>query len=185
MKPIFFTIALISILILAFLFQYHARELLEWINTLGLLAPILFLMLYCASALFFLPTMILTLAGGALFGPVLGTIFNLAGATLGALSAFCVSRYVVSGWLTRLNNVRINRLIKGIDQRGWPFAALLRLVPIIPFHLVNYGLGITRITFTHYLLTTVIFLIPTEILFTYCGAMGMDLMLHFKHLGSP
>jgi uncharacterized membrane protein YdjX (TVP38/TMEM64 family) len=55
---------------------------------------------------------------------------------------------------------------------------MLRLVPIIPFNLVNYGLGITRIKFSHYIITTFFFLMPTEIVYTYCGHAGLDALTH-------
>ena len=163
---------------MAFFFQHNAQAIIDWTTTLGILAPVFFLMLYCLATIFFLPTMVLTLAGGALFGPIAGTLFNLIGATIGAACAFCISRYMVFNWLSGMKNKRINNLIAGVERQGWQFVALLRLVPIIPFNLVNYGLGVTRIKFSHYLMATTIFLIPTEIFFTYCGYAGMSLLTH-------
>ena len=170
--------AIAIIAVCALLFQHNAPAIIEWTNTLGFIAPIFFLLLYCLATILLLPTMVLTLAGGALFGPIIGTLFNLMGATLGAASAFCISRYLVSDWLASKDNIRLTKLIAGVEGRGWQFVALLRLVPVIPFNLVNYGLGITRIKFSHYLITTVIFLIPAEIIFTYCGYAGMDILIH-------
>ncbi|WP_237758276.1 TVP38/TMEM64 family protein [Legionella londiniensis] len=161
-----------------FFFQQKAFLIIHWINNLGIVAPIFFLFLYCFATLFFLPTMVLTLAGGAIFGPVLGTFFNLLGATIGAGCAFCISRYLIFDWLKTKENARISKLIKGVENRGWQFVALLRIVPIIPFNIVNYGLGLTGIKFSHYMLTTVIFLIPTEIISTYCGYAGMDMLIN-------
>ena len=182
MKKFCFALAIAAIVVSAFIFQRNAQAIISWINTLGILAPIFFLLLYCLATILFLPTMVLTLAGGALFGPIEGTLFNLLGATIGATCAFCISRYLVFDWLANMKNNRINKLIAGVERRGWQFVALLRLVPIIPFNLVNYGLGITRIKFSHYLMATVIFLIPTEILFTYCGHAGMNLLTHPRAL---
>ncbi|WP_233579561.1 TVP38/TMEM64 family protein [Legionella septentrionalis] len=138
----------------------------------------MFLVLYCFATIFFLPTMMLTLAGGAIFGPFLGIIYNLLGATLGAACAFCISRHLVSDKLIGINQKRINKFILGVEERGWQFVAILRLLPVVPFSLVNYGLGLTRIKFTQYMWATVIFLIPLEIIYTYCGHLGMTLMTH-------
>ena len=176
MKKICIALAIAAIAVFAFLFQHNAPAIINWINTLGILGPVFFLLLYCLATIFFLPTMVLTLAGGALFGPVLGTLFNLLGASIGAACAFCISRYLVFDWLASKKNIRINKLIAGVEGRGWQFVALLRLVPVIPFNLVNYGLGVTRIKFSHYLMATVIFLIPAEIFFTYCGHAGMNML---------
>lgn len=178
MRIFCFALAIATITICALLFQHNAPAIVDWTNTLGVIAPIFFLLLYCLATILLLPTLMLTLAGGALFGPVIGTLFNLLGATLGAVCAFFISRYLAFDWVSAQNNVRLRKLITGVEGRGWQFVALLRLVPIIPFNLVNYGLGITRIKFSHYLITTIIFLIPAEILFTYCGFAGSDILIH-------
>lgn len=172
---------LIAFIVLIFVacacsFQQHAPFLLSQIKSLGWLGPLFFLLIYCLATILFLPTMVLTLAGGALFGPIMGTLFNLTGATLGAGVAFCISRYLASDWFVHKNGH--SRLIQGVEKRGWQFVALLRLVPIVPFNLVNYGLGMTRIRLSHYLLTTVIFLAPGEIIYTYCGHAGMDALIN-------
>lgn len=156
------------------MFQKHSLEIIHWINDLGWLAPVLFLITYCLATLMLLPTMVLTLAGGALFGPVIGTILNLFGATWGAACAFLITRHLLYDWFDKKKGERINKLIAGVDQRGWLFVAVLRLFPIIPFNLVNYGLGVTGIKFRLYLITTFIFLIPSEIIYTYFGYAGMD-----------
>lgn len=178
MKKFCSALAIVVIAISALFFQHNSQAIIDWTNTLGLLAPVFFLLLYCLATIFFLPTMVLTLAGGALFGPVLGTLFNLIGATMGAACAFCISRYLVFDWLAAKKNSRINKLIAGVEKQGWQFVALLRLVPIIPFNIVNYGLGVTHIKFSHYLITTAIFLVPTEICITYCGFAGKDILVH-------
>ena len=178
MKIFCFALAIAALAVCAFFFQQNESAIINWIETLGLIAPIFFLLLYCLATLLFLPTMMLTLAGGVIFGPVLGTLFNLLGATFGAVCAFCISRYCVSERLARTKNTRIRNLISGVESQGWQFLALLRLIPIIPFNLVNYGLGVTRIKYSHYVIVTVVFLIPTEIIFTYFGYAGMDLLTH-------
>ena len=178
MKQFCFAIAVAAVAIFAYFFQYNALAIINWINTLGWIAPVFFILLYCLATLLLFPTTPLTLAGGALFGPVLGTLLNLLGATLGASCAFFISRHLIADWLAKKNNVRINTLIAGVERRGWQFVALLRLIPLIPFSLVNYSSGVTRIKFSHYLIATVIFLIPSEIIFSYCGFAGMDMLAH-------
>ncbi len=173
-----------AIIVCVLFFQQNATVIIDWINTLGLMAPVFFLILYCVATLLFFPTMILTLAGGAIFGPIVGTIINLLGATLGAACAFCISRYLLSGWFQANKGARFNKLIAGVESRGWQFVALLRIVPIIPFNIVNYGLGLTRIKFSHYLITTLIFLFPMEIISTYFGYASMDILTSSQTLRS-
>ncbi|ASQ45252.1 TVP38/TMEM64 family protein [Legionella clemsonensis] len=169
-------LALIGFIASAYVFQQNAPIILQSIKNLGWLAPVLFLLLYCLATVLLLPTMVLTLAGGALFGPLFGTLLNLLGATLGAASAFYISRHWATDWFTKKRNPRINKLIAGVEKNGWQFVALLRLVPIIPFNLVNYGLGLTQIKLSHYVITTFIFLTPAEIVYTYCGYAGMEVL---------
>ncbi|KTD24567.1 MULTISPECIES: TVP38/TMEM64 family protein [Legionella] len=178
-NPYLKTFCIVVILITsAIIFQEKAPIILSSIKELGWLAPILFLLIYCLATILLLPTMVLTLAGGALFGPLFGTLFNLMGATLGAACAFCISRHLAIDWLAAKRGPKLNKLISGVERRGWQFVALLRLLPIVPFNLVNYGLGITQIKFSHYILTTFIFLTPAEIIYTYCGHAGMDALTH-------
>lgn len=181
MKKICFALTIAIFAICAYFFQQNAPAILSWINTLGPLAPVFFLFLYCLASTLFLPTLALTLAGGAIFGPIAGVIINLLGATIGAICSFCISRYMIFDWVAAKNNQRINNLIEGVEHQGWQFVAVLRLMPV-PFSLVNYGLGVTRIKFSHFVIATAIFLIPVEVVFTYCGYAGMDLLTHPQDL---
>lgn len=83
----------------------------------------------------FLPGSVLTLAGGALFGPAWGTLYNLVGATLGATLAFLVARYLASHWVqARIESGaggRVDRLVKGVEAEGWRFVAFTRMVPLL------------------------------------------------------
>ena len=119
------------------------------------------------------------LAGGALFGPSLGTLLNLLGATLGATCSFLIGRYFVPVKFTIVENVRVQKLITQIELQGWKSVALLRLTPAIPYNLVNYAMGLTRIKFSHYLIATFVFLIPSKIIVTYCGYYGISFFDYF------
>ncbi len=78
--------------------QLNAQSLQLWVEQAGAAAPILFMLVYAFGTILFLPGSAMTLAGGALFGPVLGTFYNLTGATLGAMLAFVIARYLASDW---------------------------------------------------------------------------------------
>lgn len=176
-KLFFIVLAVATLVATAFFFQKHAKEVMHWVEQLGWLAPILFLVIYCLASIMFFPTMVITFAGGAIFGPFLGTLLNLLGATWGAAFSFLITRHLIFDWFSRKKGAKVSKLITEVDQKGWGFVALLRLFPIIPFNLVNYGLGVTGIKFRTYLITTFIFLIPPEIVYTYFGYAGMDILL--------
>ncbi|MDP3269048.1 MAG: TVP38/TMEM64 family protein [Legionella sp.] len=183
-KTIFLLLTLAAFVTFALMFQKHSVEIIAWIKELGWMAPVLFVIMYSLATIMLLPTMVLTLAGGALFGPIMGTIINLIGATCGAALAFLITRHLIYDWFSTKRGEKLNKLIAGVDQKGWIFIALLRLFPIIPFNLVNYGLGVTGVSFRLYLIITLIFLIPSEIIYTYCGYAGMGALSNPGHFHS-
>ena len=167
---------LLAAITLAFLYRdrFDAVALEAWINDAGALAPIIFMLVYALATVLFLPGSVLTLAGGALFGPVLGTFYNLTGATLGAALAFLISRYLASDWIAAKAGGRVKQLINGVEGEGWRFVAFVRLVPLFPFNLLNYALGLTKIRFLHYLVATYVFMLPGAFAYTYLGYAGRE-----------
>jgi uncharacterized membrane protein YdjX (TVP38/TMEM64 family) len=161
---------------LALVYRDHLNvaELEQWIKDAGAAGPILFILIYVVGTLFFFPGSVLTLAGGALFGPVYGTLYNLTGATLGATLSFLAARYLVSSWIERKTGKRLAKLQDGVAAEGWRFVAFVRLVPLFPFNLLNYALGLTRIKLSHYILASYIFMLPGAIAYTYLGYAGRE-----------
>ena len=102
------------------------------------------------------------LAGGALFGPILGSVLNLLGATIGATIAFVLARYVAGDWVARKGAGRLKQLITGVEAEGWRFVAFVRLVPLFPFNLTNYALGLTRIGLLPYVVTSLLCMAPGQ-----------------------
>ncbi|MDM8564229.1 TVP38/TMEM64 family protein [Candidatus Halobeggiatoa sp. HSG11] len=145
-----------------------------WVEKAGFAAPLVFMLIYSIGTVFFLPGSILTLAGGALFGPILGTFYNLTAATIGAMLSFLVARFLASDWVAQKTGGRLKRLIVGVESEGWRFVAFVRLVPLFPFNLLNYALGITRIGFIQYSITTYICMLPGAIAYTYLGYAGRE-----------
>ena len=126
----------------------------------GIWAPVAFIALFALATVAFLPGMVFALAGGVIFGPVLGSLYNLTGATIGAVLAFMAARYVASGWVREKTGPRLDRIIRGVEDEGWRFVAFTRLVPLFPFNLLNYALGLTRIPLPHYTLAPAVCMAP-------------------------
>ncbi|MDH3947647.1 MAG: VTT domain-containing protein [Gammaproteobacteria bacterium] len=163
-------------IVLAFIYrdQFDAAALEQWVQNSGLAGPLVFMGIYAIATVFFLPGSVLTLAGGALFGPVMGTFYNLTGATIGAVLAFLVARYLASDWVEQKTGGRLKQLKQGVEGEGWRFVAFVRLVPLFPFNLLNYALGLTRIRLSHYLIATYLFMLPGAIAYTYLGYAGRE-----------
>lgn len=154
--------------------QFDVDALEVWIKDAGVLAPVVFMLIYALATVLFLPGSVLTLAGGALFGPILGTFYNLTGATLGAALAFLISRYLASNWVADKAGGKVKQLINGVEGEGWRFVAFVRLVPLFPFNLLNYALGLTKIRFLHYLIATYVFMLPGAFAYTWLGYAGRE-----------
>lgn len=169
-------VALLAGVVLAVLYRdrFDAQALATWTKDAGAAAPLLFMLIYAVATVLFLPGSVLTLAGGALFGPVLGTFYNLTGATIGATLAFLVSRYLASDWVAQRTGGRLKQLINGVEGEGWRFVAFVRLVPLFPFNLLNYALGLTRIPLLQYVLASYICMLPGAIAYTYLGYAGRE-----------
>jgi len=144
------------------------------IENVGTAAPLFFMLLYIVSTVLFLPGSVLTLLGGALFGPVFGTFYSLTAATLGAMLSFLIARYLASGWVEKKSSGKIKQLINGVENEGWRFVAFTRLVPLFPFNILNYALGLTKISFSQYSIATYIFMLPGAIAYTYLGYIGKE-----------
>lgn len=163
---------------IAFAAQYRDALDVETLSTkldgLGAWAPAAFIALFALATVGSLPGMVFALAGGAMFGPVLGTLYNLTGATIGAVLAFLAARYVASGWVRTKTGPRLERIMRGVEDEGWRFVAFTRLVPLFPFNLLNYALGLTRIPLAHYTIATAVCMIPGALAYTYLGYAGRE-----------
>jgi uncharacterized membrane protein YdjX (TVP38/TMEM64 family)/rhodanese-related sulfurtransferase len=154
--------------------QFDAQTLEAWVAGAGVAGPLLFMLIYILGTIFFLPGSVLTLAGGALFGPFWGTFYNLTAATIGAICSFLIARYLAADWVEQKTGGRLKQLKQGVESEGWQFVAFVRLVPLFPFNLLNYALGLTRIKLSHYSIATYIFMLPGAIAYTYLGYVGRE-----------
>ncbi len=136
-----------------------------------------FVAIYVAACVFLLPASVLSLGAGAIYGVAAGTALVSLSATLGASASFLVGRYLARDWIA--GRIEGNRVFKAIDEsiaaEGWKIVALARLSPAIPFNLLNYGLGITRIAFGQYVLVSWAFMLPGTVLYVYIGGIAGDL----------
>ncbi len=157
------------------LFRYVSMEnimnLKAWIDGLGAIGPLVYIALFIAACLFFLPGLPIALLGGLAFGPILGTVWASIGSTLGATAAFLVARYVardmVEGWAQ--SNPVFKKIDDGVAAQGWRMLMITRLVPLFPFNIQNYAYGLTKIGLPTYFLVSWICMLPGAIAFTFMG----------------
>lgn len=156
--------------------QEILRNALQWIDSLGIIGGIAFIAIYIIATVAFLPGSILTLGAGIVFGVVLGVVYVWVGATIGAIAAFLVGRYLARGWISRkiAGNHNFTAIDQAVAREGFKIVLLTRLSPIFPFNLLNYAFGITGVSLKDYALGSV-GMIPGTLMFVYIGSLAGDL----------
>ncbi len=142
-----------------------------WISRIGPWGSVVLALMYVVATVLMIPGTILTVAAGALFGLVRGTITVSIGSTLGASAAFLIARYFARDRVAQLARRRplFGAIDRAIGEGGWKIVALLRLSPAIPFNIQNYLYGLTPIRFWPYVLTSWLAMLPGTFLYVYLG----------------
>jgi uncharacterized membrane protein YdjX (TVP38/TMEM64 family) len=142
-----------------------------WFAGLGFWAPLVFVLLWIVAAVFFLPGLAITIAGGLIFGAVWGTVWTTIGANLGAIAAFLIGRYaardMVEGMVEK--NRALRKIDEGVARQGWRMLMITRLVPVFPFNVQNYVYGLTDIPLRTYVLVTMLCMLPATIAFNFAA----------------
>lgn len=133
-------------------------------------AVLIYMLLYCLQTAFSLPgATIFTLAGGFLFGAVLGTLYVNVAATTGATLAFLAARYLLRDWVERKFGHRLGSIQDGFAKNAFSYLLTLRLIPLFPFFLVNLVSGLTRVTVGAFIAATALGIIPASFVFANAG----------------
>ena len=153
----------------------HIPQFAQWVNGLGVWGPLVFILGYAVGAVAFVPGSLLTLAAGAIFGLAQGVIYVFVAAVLGSSAAFLVSRYVARQAVERrlASNPRFAAIDRAVGAQGRKIVFLLRLSPVFPFNLLNYGLGLTKVRFVDYVIASV-GMLPGTLLYVYYGKLAGD-----------
>jgi len=143
----------------------------RWVEGLGALGPIAFVAGYALAVIAFVPGSALTLASGAIFGVAKGTVFVFVAALLGSTGAFLVARHLARAAIEKrlAGDPRFAAIDRAIGSQGRKIVFLLRLSPIFPFNLLNYGLGLTRVRLVDYVIAGV-GMLPGTLLYVYLGS---------------
>jgi len=147
----------------------------DYVASRGAVGPLLFIAGYVIATVALVPGSLLTLAAGALFGLVRGTVFVFVGASLGATAAFLIARYLARALVLRRmsGNSRFRALDAAIAREGRKIVFLIRLSPLFPFNITNYALGLTSIRLQDYVLAC-IGMLPGTLLYVYYGRLIGD-----------
>lgn len=147
----------------------------EFIKSFGMLAPIIFILMFAILPIFFFPVPILALVGGVVFGFVNGSILTFIGAIINCYLMFIISRkygreYAKKLLKKKLKPKQAEKIFNVSDDKLMISLVVLRLIPLVPYNLINYGFGLTNISLLKYMLASIFGIIPGTIVFLNFGA---------------
>lgn len=145
----------------------------SWLQWAGIWAPIIYILLYILATILVLPSTALNLSGGAIFGPWLGMIWTSVAAILAAIIAFAFTRTIGHAMIAKKMEGHWQALDAEICTGGLFYIFAIRLLPIIPYGLVNFAAGLTSIRFRDYLWGTVLGTVPGVLPFVLMGSFGL------------
>lgn len=207
-------LVVLGVIVSAAMFVHHLQlhnrvtigQLRELRDSAGLLAPVVYVVVYIVGLLVAFPSLILSFSGGLLFGTVLGTVLTTIGASIGAMGAFGIARFAGRETVEKfVAGNAIGEFDRTVSGSGFSAVLFTRLVPIFPFSLVNFAWGLSGVTFRDYALATVVGMLPAVFIYSniagsiarsisdpnttlssvdYAGLMNRDVLLAFGLLGA-
>ncbi|MHB8416820.1 MAG: TVP38/TMEM64 family protein [Myxococcales bacterium] len=148
-------------------------QLADWIRGAGAAGVGAYAVIYVLATLFFLPGSLVTLAAGFAYGPLWGTLLVSPVSVLAAILAFLLGRSAARGWIARRmeRQPRFAAMDRAVGERGFLLVLLLRLSPVVPFNLLNYALGLTRVRLRDYAVASFVGMLPGTVLYVYLGSL--------------
>ena len=141
-----------------------------WLEQMGFMAPLIYIVLYTIGTLLILPSTPLNLTGGAIFGIWWGTLWTTVAALVAAIAAFVFTRTVGRKLVSQKLGKRWRAMDRELSQGGFFYLLAIRLLPIIPYGIVNFGAGLTAIKFRDYAIATLLGTLPGIFPFVMLGA---------------
>jgi uncharacterized membrane protein YdjX (TVP38/TMEM64 family) len=155
------------------------QQLVHLIEGLGPAGYLACVPLYILGTLVFIPNTLLAFTAGALFPLPMAFLLVSVSSTLSATGVFWAGRTLSRNWL--LKKIALSRrttaLNEAVTHEGWKMVALLRQTAVLPFSLMNYALGLSKIPYKDYVLASWIGMMPGQILYVYLGSMAGEIAL--------
>lgn len=165
-------VAIVLILVWLLPVKHYLLGFLEWSKGLGIKGSLLVILCYTISGVLLVPASILTLGTGFVFGLTVGTVTASIGGILGAVAAFLTGRIFVRQWLLRriAGHPKFIAIDGAIGCQGFRIVFLSRLSPILPFNILNYAYGATKVSLRDYFIASWIGMLPETFMYVYLGA---------------
>ncbi|MBN8194145.1 TVP38/TMEM64 family protein [Bacillus sp. NTK074B] len=150
-------------------FHVKPHDIRDWIVSFGIWAPIVFIAAYTIRPLILFPASILSLAAGLAFGAVEGFFYIIIGALGGATVAYYAATFLGAKWLKR-PSPRLEKIRDKMDESGFFYVLLLRLVPFLNFDLISYLAGMGKVRYLPFILATAIGILPGTFGYVFLGS---------------
>lgn len=145
-----------------------------FILSFGVLAPFIYIIMFTLIPLTLFPDAILAISAGTIFGVFWGTVYTIIGALCGASLSFFIARYLGREWVLKLIHHKAQWFDDGVEKQGFLIILILRLVPLIPFDIISYGAGLSKIKFKDFLAGSLIGIIPGVVIYVNLGDKALD-----------
>jgi len=147
----------------------------SWVEALGWIGPIVFMLGYAGAVVAFAPGSLLTAAAGAIFGIGEGTLYVFVGASVGACMAFLIARHLARSLVEQRLSAypKFEAVDRAIGRQGLKIVLLLRLSPVFPFNALNYLLGLTQVSLRDFAIAC-LGMIPGTVLYVYLGRVARE-----------
>ena len=160
--------------------RVSAQDIRDALSGLGPWAPAAYVGLFTLLPALFFPVAVLALAGGLLFGLWAGSAYTFLGAMLNCALMFLLSRYVGRETVRRYVERKLSprwraRLERAGGREGFVLLVILRLIPAVPYNLINYTFGLTPMSLGTYLTASAIGIIPGTVVFINIGDKALDI----------
>jgi uncharacterized membrane protein YdjX (TVP38/TMEM64 family) len=172
-KNIIKTVIFLSVIFVFVLLSYHLNfghwfdKFRTWVNSVGYWGGIAFIFIYALAVTALIPGIALTIAAGAIFGSFWGVTIVSIASTLGSGLSFFIARYfardIVSEWVQK--HQKFKELDELTQNHGEIIVAVTRLIPIFPYTLLNYGFGLTKVSFKIYIFWSWLCMLPGTVLY--------------------
>jgi len=151
--------------------QLSTENIRDFINSFEMWAPVAFGIVYIAASPIPFVATFLSTTGGVLFGPLRGTLYTIVIASISALVPFMLARHLGHEWVaTKLKGKKLESILSQTTQQyGFLLVLLTRLIPILPWEIQNYVLGLTNVKFWNFVLGTLIGTTPGTFSLVYLG----------------
>ncbi|BAY20376.1 lipocalin [Calothrix sp. NIES-2100] len=144
-----------------------------WLKSAGIWAPVIYIALYIVATVLILPSTALNLTGGAIFGPVLGTVWASLGAIIAAIVTFAFTRTVGRVAVAKRLAGQWQAMDAEVRRGGLFYMFAIRLIAIMPYGLVNFVAGLTSVSSKDYVLGTTLGTVPGVLPFVLLGSYGL------------